>query len=134
MKKTASLILLICAFTLSVNAQKKGNKNNPERVLKKMTSDLNLTEVQQEKIKPLLISQAEDRKFMQQEREKLKNEGVKPSKKDRKKTRDNRIAKEELMASNMQLILDKNQFEKYQDLQEEMKDKRKGRDNKRVRN
>ena len=64
MKKIVSLLILVVAFTFTAQAQKKGGKQSVEKVLKRLTTALDLTDDQQQKIKPLLISQIEDRKLM----------------------------------------------------------------------
>lgn len=125
MKKIASIILLVFAFTFTVQAQKKVGKDKVEKLIRKMTTELNLSSNQQEKLKPLLVEQAADRKLMKQKRDEFKKTGEKITKEDKKKMKVERVAKEKLMTSKVENILDKNQFEKYKVLQEKMKSKMK---------
>lgn len=123
MKKIVSIILLVFAFTLNAEAQKKGGKLNVNNMLKKLTSDLNLTDAQQAKIKPLLVAQIADRKAMGSKRKALKESGEKLSKADRKKMRDEKVAKETALKTKMASILDKDQFAKYEEVLKSKKKK-----------
>lgn len=125
MKKIVTILVLVFAFTLTTQAQKKGGKNKAEKILKKMTADLDLTDEQQTAIKPLLISQIADRKVMNEKRKAMKASGEKPSKEDRKKMRGERVAKETAMSSKMSQILNKDQFEKFEMMAKERKEKAK---------
>ena len=124
MKKIASLILIVFSFTLNTQAQKKDAKVKAEKLLKKMTSNLNLTENQQLKIKPLLISQIEDKKSMKEKKKELKKakKKVKGAKKELKKEK---LANKNAMNAQLKSILNKQQFEKYNRLLEEDKIKKK---------
>lgn len=122
MKKIVSIILLVFAFTLNAEAQKKGRKPNAEKMLKKMSSELNLTDDQQAKIKPLLIAELAERKVMNKKRKAMKESGEKPSREQRKEMRKERLAKETAMNSKLANILDKEQFAKYEKIQKEKKE------------
>ena len=123
MKKIISIFILVFAFTFAAQAQKKGSKFQAERMLKKLTKDLNLTEVQQEQIKPLLVAQIADRKLLSKKRKAMKESGEKPSREDRKKMREEREAKQTAMNSKMATILTEEQFEKFKVIAEEQKNK-----------
>ena len=125
MKKIISILVLVIAFTFTAQAQKKGGKPKAEKMLKKLTADLNLTQDQQNKIKPLLVAQIADRKLMSENRKAMKASGEKPSKKERKKMRAEREAKETAMNSEMANILNKEQFAKFELMAKEKKDKAK---------
>ena len=133
MKKIITVLVLTIAFSFTAQAQKKGGKNPVERMLKKMTTDLNLTDAQQKEIEPLLIAQMEDRKQLAENREALKNSGSKPTKEVRNKMKEDRETKETAMNTKMSQILDKEQFEKFQKMAKERKEKapekKKKRDN-----
>lgn len=122
MKKIITVLVLTIAFSFTTAAQKKGGKNQVERMLEKMTTDLSLTAAQQEEIKPLLIAQMKDRKKMNEQREVLKNSESKPTKEERNKLKEEREAKETAMNSKMATILDKAQFEKFKLMAEERKE------------
>lgn len=129
MKKIVSIIVLILVVTFSAQAQKDGKKVSPEkqveRSLKKMTKDLDLSDAQQNDIKPLLVSQIADRNEMMLQREKLKNTNEKPSKEQRREMRTAALAKEEAMHTKMKSILTSEQFTKFLELKEAQKNKQK---------
>tara|TARA_R110002072_G_C7876146_1_gene527624 strand:- start:643 stop:1044 length:402 start_codon:yes stop_codon:yes gene_type:complete len=130
MKKIITVLILTLAFSITTQAQKKGDKNPVDKMLKKMTTDLSLTESQQKEIKPLLIAQMEDRKMMKQKREELQNSGEKPTKAERTKMKEERETKEAAMNTKMSQILDKEQFEKFQQMAAERKENAPGKKNK----
>jgi hypothetical protein len=123
MKKIVSLLILVVAFTFTAQAQKKGGKQSVEKVLKRLTTALDLTDDQQQKIKPLLISQIEDRKLMMDQMKARKDSGTKPSKEERKKNRKEREAKQADFNTKISSILTKEQFEKYQEISKKKKGK-----------
>lgn len=125
MKKIVTIIVLVFAFTLTASAQKKGGKSSPEKMIKMMTKNLNLTEAQQSKIKPLLAEQMAERKAMSEKRKAMKDSGEKPSKEARKKMRTDRVAKEAAMNKKLAAILNPEQLAKYEAMAKERKDKMK---------
>ena len=70
MKKIASILILVFAFTLKGEAQKKRKEQRPKLTVeqysnlavKKMTLALDLSEKQQEQIKPLISAQIASKK------------------------------------------------------------------------
>jgi protein CpxP len=122
MKKLVTI--LVFAFTLTTGAQKKGGKNQVDKMLLKMTINLSLTTAQQNDIKPLLEAQIAEIKMMADKRKEQENSGEKPSKKARKKMKEDRKAKESAMDAKMASILDASQLEKYKLQKEEMKNKK----------
>mgnify|MGYP000088381903 FL=1 len=130
MKKIVTVIVLVFAFALTTQAQKKGGKKpSAEKMLVKLTKDLNLSEAQQNKIKPLLEAQIADRKLMNEKRKAFKDSGEKPSKEERKIMREERAAKETAMNTKMASILDKEQLAKFEAMAKERKErgKKKGK-------
>jgi hypothetical protein len=123
MKKIIGILVLVLAFTLTTQGQKKGGKLQVDKVLKRLTADLNLTADQQKQIKPLLEAQIADRKAMTDLRKMQGESGAKPSKEDRKKMREDRVAKETAMNTKMASILDKEQLVKYQEISKKKKGK-----------
>jgi hypothetical protein len=132
MKKIVTILVLVFAFTVTAQAQKKGGKGQVDKMLSKMTTDLNLTTAQQDEIKPLLEAQIADRKAMGDLRKMQGESGEKPTQEDRKKMREERMAKEAAMDTKMASILDAAQLEKYNLQKEEMK--KKGGKNKKKKN
>lgn len=124
MKKTVSILVLVFAFTLTTQGQKKGVKKRAEKLLVQMTSELSLTKEQEEKILPILITQMEDRKMMKDKQKALKDSGNKPSKEERKAMKKERNQKQKAINKKMASILDEGQMQKYKLLQETMKKKK----------
>ena len=116
MKNLARILILVFAFTLSTQAQEK---NYADKMLKKLTKDLNLTEAQQSEIKPLLEAQISKRKEM---KEKI-DSGERPSKEMRKKMRADRAANQTAMNTKMASILDEEQYAKYEAMLKDIKQK-----------
>ncbi|KGL61856.1 Spy/CpxP family protein refolding chaperone [Polaribacter sp. Hel1_85] len=127
MKNILTILVLVFTFTFTAQAQKKKGKPSVEKILKKMTKDLNLTETQQSKIKPLLAEQFADRKAMGEKRKAAKESGQKPSKEERKQLRKDRLAKETDMNTKMAAILDADQLVKFETMAKERKEKAKNR-------
>ncbi|PQB08856.1 hypothetical protein BST83_00340 [Polaribacter filamentus] len=124
MKKLITILVLVFAFTLTTEAQKKGKKNQVDKMLLKMTTNLSLTIAQQNDIKPLLEVQIAERKMMADKRKEQENSGEKPSKEASKKMKEDRKEKESDMDAKMASILDASQLEKYNLQKEEMKNKK----------
>lgn len=120
MKNLARILILVFAFTLTTQAQEK---NYADKMLKKLTKDLNLTEAQQSEIKPLLEAQIAKRKEM---KEKI-DSGERPSKEMRKKMRADREANQTAMNTKMASILDEEQYAKYEAMLKDLKQKVKNR-------
>ena len=127
MKKIVTIIFLVFAFTFTAQAQKRGGKPSAEKMLTKMTKELNLTETQQSKIKPLLEAQIADRMAMNEKRKASKDSGQKPSKEERKQQRKVRMEKEAAFNTEMASILDKEQLVKFEEITKERKEKSKDR-------
>lgn len=127
MKNIITIIVLVFAFTFTAQAQKKGKKPSAEKMLKKMTKDLNLTEDQQSKIKPLLEAQIADRKAMNENRKANKDSGQKPSKEERKQLRKDRMEKETAFNAEMANILDEEQLAIFEANAKEKKEKGKNK-------
>ena len=123
MKNIVTIIVLVFAFTFTAQAQKKGGKGNVERMIKKMSKELNLTEAQQSKIKPLLVAQFAERKAMNEKRKAMKDAGQKPSKQERMKMKKDKMAAEIALNTKMASILDKEQFAKFEAIAKEKKAK-----------
>lgn len=125
MRNIITILVLVFAFTLNTQAQKKGGKASVEKMLQKMTKSLNLTEAQQSKIKPLLVAQLAERKAMNEKRKALKESGQKPSKEVRQKLRSERLANETEMNTKMAAILDAEQLVKFKSIAKKRKEKAK---------
>ncbi|MDB2385440.1 hypothetical protein N9V96_03095 [Polaribacter sp.] len=126
MKKVITVLVFAFICSIATNAQPpKREKMSVDKVLTKMTKDLDLSEAQQNEIKQLLQAQEDEVKASMEERKKLRDSGERPSKEMRQKMRKEREAKEKEMDAKLESILTDDQFEKYQKEKEERKEKRK---------
>ena len=133
MKKLASILILVFAFTVTVQAQKKGKQNergpkltveqNTSLAVKKMTLGLDLSEEQQSQIKPLINSQAAARKVAMESRKENRATNKKPSADEiyamKSAQLDNQIA----FKNKLRNILNKEQFEKFEQMKNNRKEK-----------
>ena len=125
MKKLVSILVLVFAFTLTTQAQKKrGNKNSkltPEQhatlAIKKMTLALDLSEKQQKQIKPLIIAKMAERKAAMEKRKAAKQKKERPSADEMYAMKNKMLDKQILMKRKMKDILNKEQFEKFEKMQ-----------------
>jgi protein CpxP len=124
MKKIASILILVFAFIVTVQAQKKGKHNErgskltveqySNLAIKKMTLALDLSEKQQSQIKPLINAQAASRKAAMESRKENRSKKQRPTGDEiyemKSKQLDHKIA----FKNKMKDILDKEQFEKFE--------------------
>ncbi|QVY65119.1 Spy/CpxP family protein refolding chaperone [Polaribacter sp. Q13] len=127
MKNIVTILVFVLAFTFTAQAQKKGGKPSAEKMLKKITKDLSLSEDQQSKIKPLLEGQMADRKAAMEKRKATQESGEKPSKEERKQLNADRKEKAATFNTEMASILDKDQFAKFEAMAKEKKGNAKNR-------
>jgi protein CpxP len=133
MKKLASILILVFAFTVTVQAQQKGKQNErgpkltveqyADLAVKKMTLGLDLSEKQQNQIKPLINAQAATRKVAMESRKENRTTNKKPSADEiyamRSAQLDNQIA----FKNKLRNILNKEQFEKFEQMKNNRKEK-----------
>ncbi|WP_166385667.1 Spy/CpxP family protein refolding chaperone [Polaribacter sp. 11A2H] len=126
MKNIVTILVLVIAFTFTTQAQQRGGQQrggqvSTEKMLEKMTTDLNLTEDQQNKIKPLLENQKAEKKASMEARKAARESGVRPSKEEREQL--NADSKEKATAFNTEMknILDEEQFAKFEAMANEKK-------------
>lgn len=122
MKNLATLLVLVFAFTLTTNAQKKRKEKRPkltveqhtDLALKKMTLALDLSEKQQNQIEPLVKAQATKRKAMMEKRMEMRKNNTKPTADEIYKMQAERLDDQIAMKNRMKNILNKEQFEKFE--------------------
>jgi hypothetical protein len=123
MKKIASILILVFAFTLTTQAQKRGKRMQKEQMtvaqqttlaVKKMTLALELSDAQQRKITPLISAQITDRRAQFEKMKKFKEEKKMPSAEERYKNQNSRLDKQIAFQTEMKSILNKEQYEKFQ--------------------
>lgn len=128
------IVTLALAFTTLTFAQKREmnrEKATPEKQtemqLKKMTSDLTLTTDQQEKIKPILLEQAQKRAEKKEAFKDHKESGEKLSKDERTAIREKMMSEKNAMKEKLSTILSTEQMEKWENDKMEKREKVKER-------
>lgn len=140
------IIIALALVTVQITAQERNNRQNKERSnrgehmerfqdytpeematlqTKKMTLHLDLTKSQQKEIQKLNLENAIDRKAKMDAR-KSQNEGdkfQKPSKDERLKMMNERLDNQIEMKNKMKNILNEDQFAKWEQMQQDMKNK-----------
>lgn len=123
MKKIASILILVFAFTLTTQAQKRGKRMQKEQMtvaqqttlaVKKMTLALELSDAQQRKVTPLISAQIIDRRAQFEKMKKFKEEKKMPSAEERFNNQNSRLDKQIAFQTEMKSILNKEQYEKFQ--------------------
>lgn len=126
-----TVALVFTSLTFAQKGEMKREKMKPEekieKQLEKMTSELNLTDEQQQKIKPLLEAQAKNREAKKEEMKDLKANGEKLSPENRLKMREEMKENQSEMKNNLAKILSAEQMEKWENHQNERKEKMKER-------
>lgn len=138
MKKLASVLILVFAFTLTTQAQKKRKKRMHKDKLtveqqatlavKKMALELDLTDAQQRKLKPLVSKQITERRAQFAKMKKLREEKKKLEANERYKKADEMLDKRLAFQKEMKSILNAEQYEKFKETSKKRKKgmKRKG--------
>lgn len=126
MKKLATILVFVFSFTLSTQAQKERDHKRPklttaqqtDLAVKKMTLALDLSEKQQNEIRPLIATKTAERKAFMEKRKEAKKNKKRPTADEiyamQSKRLDNQIA----MNNKMKTILTEKQFEKFLKIQE----------------
>ena len=132
MKKVASILILVFAFTLTTNAQKRDRKYRKSNLtveqkttlaVKKMTLALDLTESQQKQMKPLIANQISDRMAMMDKMKTMKESGKKPTDEEKYAFANAHLDKKIAEKAKVKQILNEEQFAKF----EKMREKRHGK-------
>ncbi|MEO9572202.1 MAG: hypothetical protein ABJH82_00465 [Polaribacter sp.] len=125
MKNLVSILVLVFAFTFTTQAQKKrGNRQSnltPEQhtelAVKKMTLALDLSNKQQKQIKPLLMAKMADRKAAMEKRKEARKNKKRPTADEMYAMQTKRLDNQIAMKKSMKNILNKEQFEKFEQMQ-----------------
>lgn len=122
MKKLVKIIVLVFAFTLTVQAQKKkGNKGSKLTIeqqttlaVKKMTLALDLSDKQQQQIKPIVMAKMTDRKDFIEKRKASKENNEKPTSDEIFAIKNKQLDHQIVMKNSIKNILNEEQFEKFE--------------------
>jgi len=124
------IVILVVMLTFSTQAQQRKHKRNKvrftteqhvEMAVKRMTLTLDLSEKQQQEIKPLFLARAKKRKEAMEARKTAKKEQKRPTADKIYKMQMDRLNDMIAMKNSMKEILNKDQFEKYQKLKKKRK-------------
>ncbi len=123
MNKLASILVLVFAFTITTQAQKKDKRMRMEKfsikqqtalAVKKMTLDLELTDAQQRKIRPLITQQIKDRNRYYEQMKKSKKTDKKPSTEELFNLKIEQLDQKIAHKKEMKSVLNKEQFDKFE--------------------
>ena len=132
MKKIASLLILVFAFSLTMHAQKKRKRMPKEKMtveqqatlaVKKMALELELTTAQQRKLTPIITKQITERRAQGDKMRKARGEKKKLEATERYDRANKMLDKRLAFQKEMKSILTTEQFEKFK---EQSKKRKKG--------
>lgn len=122
----ALLVVGMATFAQEQRGERKEKFTPEQRVdfqLKKMKADLNLDDKQAEQVKALLAQEAKKREAKRAEMEAKRAEQARPSKEEMEARKAEMKANQEAMKAEMKKILTADQYTKWEQKQEERKDK-----------
>ncbi len=123
MRKIASVLILVFAFTLTTQAQRKQRRMQKEKLtveqattlaVKIMALHLDLSNAQQKKIKPLIMAQMKNRRANFEKMKTWKEKRQKPSANERFKMANEKLDNQIAFQKEMKSILSSVQFEKFE--------------------
>ena len=125
MKNLVSILVLVFVITFTTQAQKKGGHDKPQftikqetnLAIKKMTLALDLSEKQQNEIKPFLMQKISERKAKKEKRKATKEYKKRPTVDQVYAMKMEHLNNQILIKNKMKSILNKEQFEKFEKMQ-----------------
>ena len=136
MVRIVSLLALFICFSLTTNAQKKQLFKNKKRLtteqlttlkVKKMTLELELTEVQQKKLTPVITKQISERKIETDRMRESKNEVKNIDASNRYQMANKILDRKIMFQKEMRTILNEEQFKKFKRLEKKRNQKMKNK-------
>ena len=136
MVRIVSLLALFICFSLTTNAQKKQLLKNKKRLtteqlttlkVKKMTLELELTEVQQKKLTPVITKLISERKIEADRMSKSINQVKKINPNERYQMANKILDRKIMFQKEMRTILNEEQFKKFKTLEKKRNEKMKKR-------
>ena len=136
MVRIVSLLALFISFSLTINAQKKQFFKNKKSLtteqlttlkVKKMTLELELSEVQQKKLTPFITKQISERKIEADRMRESKNEVKNIDASNRYQMANKILDRKIMFQKEMRTILNEEQFKKFKRLEKKRNQKMKNR-------
>ena len=136
MARIVSLLALFICFSLTINAQKKQFFKNKKRLtteqlttlkVKKMTLELELSEIQQNKLTPVIKELISERSAQLDKKRELKNEVKKINPNERYQMANKILDRKIMFQKEMRTILNEEQFKKFKTLEKKRNEKMKKR-------
>ena len=136
MVRIVSLLALFICFSLTTNAQKKQLFKNKKRLtteqlttlkVKKMTLELELSEIQQNKLTPVIKELISERSAQLDKKRELKNDVKKINPNERYQMASKILDRKIMFQKEMRTILNEEQFKKFKTLEKKRNEKMKKR-------
>jgi len=136
MARIESLLALFICFSLTINAQKKQFFKNKKRLtteqlttlkVKKMTLELELSEIQQNKLTPVIKELISERSAQLDKKRELKNDVKKINPNERYQMANKILDRKIMFQKEMRTILNEEQFKKFKTLEKKRNEKMKKR-------
>lgn len=136
MARIVSLLALFICFSLTINAQKKQFFKNKKRLtteqlttlkVKKMTLELELSEIQQNKLTPVIKELISERSAQLDKKRELKNDVKKINPNERYQMANKNLDRKIMFQKEMRTILNEEQFKKFKTLEKKRNEKMKKR-------
>ena len=136
MVRIVSLLALFICFSLTINAQKKQFFKNKKRLtteqlttlkVKKMTLELELSEIQQNKLTPVIKELISERSAQLDKKRELKNDVKKINPNERYQMASKILDRKIMFQKEMRTILNEEQFKKFKTLEKKRNEKMKKR-------
>jgi hypothetical protein len=134
MARIVSLLALFICFSLTINAQKKQFFKNKKRLtteqlttlkVKKMTLELELSEIQQNKLTPVIKELISERSAQLDKKRELKNDVKKINPNERYQMANKILDRKIMFQKEMRTILNEEQFKKFKTLKKKRNEKMK---------
>ena len=136
MVRIVSLLALFICFSLTINAQKKQFFKNKKSLtteqlttlkVKKMTLELELSEIQQNKLTPVIKELISERSAQLDKKRELKNDVKKINPNERYQMANKILDRKIMFQKEMRTILNEEQFKKFKTLEKKRNEKMKKR-------
>ena len=136
MARIVSLLALFICFSLTINAQKKQFFKNKKSLtteqlttlkVKKMTLELELSEIQQNKLTPVIKELISERSAQLDKKRELKNDVKKINPNERYQMANKILDRKIMFQKEMRTILNEEQFKKFKTLEKKRNEKMKKR-------